>query len=193
MFLFSKTLTAGILLAGASGFSAYLIPYGLGNFSLFSGVSSSDNKDSEKFLKEEGEKLKTLNLLWEEFTKAIKNSVDLKDLKNKGLEEFLNSITSEESKLKENYKKHSDVMGNLSEVSSWLKDQRERKLKVLSVLESLSSERKLLKQFNEFFEKWEGVFESIEDAINEGNRNNPAGGAATNNEKLRPEAKQKKH
>ncbi|ADX98174.1 hypothetical protein [Mycoplasma suis] len=173
MFTFSKVITLGVILAGTSGLSAYLIPYSLAQNSIFStdNISLKDGS-SEKFIKEEEEKLEILKPLLEKLSKAIKDSESIKDIKNQGIEEALKTISQTESKLSEVFENHSGVIKNLSRISSLISDQRNRKMKVLAELENISSGIKLLKKFNEFFENWEKLFSSILEAIDSGDKNN---------------------
>ncbi|CBZ40692.1 hypothetical protein, contains Powdery mildew resistance (RPW8) domain [Mycoplasma suis KI3806] len=174
MFTFSKVITLGVLLAGTTGLSAYLIPFGMGNTSaqntLFSNSNSlAENKNSKEFKEEEDQKLKILKPLLEKLEEAVKNSETFRDLKNQEMKDLFERISSTEEKLSKLYEKNLEVMKKLAKTIEDIFKQGQNKLKIQSNVEKAKSLRSLLEKISEFIQNREKLLTQVVEEINKNN------------------------
>ncbi|CBZ40693.1 hypothetical protein MSUIS_06000 [Mycoplasma suis KI3806] len=171
MFLFSKSITLGTLLAGGSGLSAYLIPYKFGSAAaqnpLFSLLNSSvGGANSKEFIENEKEKLKTLDPLLAELNKAVKNSEEFKNLQNDSMKKSFESILEAENKLSELYKKNKEIMDKLSKSLEETIKQYGNKNKVQANILGAKYYKKLFSKLDEFFRSKENALQAVISEIN---------------------------
>ncbi|ADX98160.1 hypothetical protein [Mycoplasma suis] len=133
----------------------------------------------------------------EDWSKIIKNSEEFKKLKYEKLEKFLKSILDLENKLKDFYKKHSEIIKELSKVSEEDSKQKEEKMNILVKIQELSSQKKIWEELNEkLFKKGKEALEAVINAIEKGDKEqrssseNNSGGGEINSQK---EKKLRKH
>ncbi|ADX98178.1 hypothetical protein [Mycoplasma suis] len=173
MFTFSKVITLGVLLAGTTGLSTYLIPYSLGEKAkdfLFSSQSDSNVSENIKdFSEKEKKMLETLNPLLEELEKAVKNSINLKDIKDGKMKEFFQKILETENKLIDFHNKNLKIIQKLSSTLKEISNQNENKLKIQSNLKTINYLKNLLNQLDKFIKAQEKLLSSV---VKEIDRNN---------------------
>ncbi|WP_043913304.1 hypothetical protein [Mycoplasma suis] len=204
MFTFSKVITLGVLLAGTTGLSAYLIPYSLGEKAkdfLFSIPSDSNvSENIKEFSSEEQRMLETLKPLLEELESAVKNSTILKEIKNGNMESFFKKILEIENNLVALYKRNLEIIKKLFATLEESIRQSENKLKIQSNIEKSSYSKKLLNQLEKFINSREQSLSKIVQEIDKNQKaSNSSGGAQIKqinkleNQALRQEKKPKKH
>ncbi|CBZ40701.1 hypothetical protein MSUIS_06080 [Mycoplasma suis KI3806] len=199
MFTFSKVISLGVVLVGGSGLSAYLIPYYLSgsknsvNETLFKS-SNSSSENWANFSKEEKEILAQLKILFSELSKTLKKSIELRDLINQSMQDFMKSITSTDSLLSSLYQKSKDLIENIEKLLGEAKQQSNRKMEIEANLRRNEYSRNLMKKIGESINSLYGNLEPIVKLIEEKDKENQtsnttssAGGA------LALRRKQRKH
>ncbi|ADX98167.1 hypothetical protein [Mycoplasma suis] len=166
MFTFSKVITLGVLLAGTSGLSAYLIPYEMGSTAaqdtLFSNSNPfAENKNSKEFKEEEDQKLKILKPLLEKLEEAVKNSETFRDLKNQEMIKLFQSISQSENKLTQLYEESSSILQKLSENLKRITDINENRMKFQSFLSKSIYWRNLLNEIDKFLKARKNLLDSV--------------------------------
>ncbi|ADX98181.1 hypothetical protein [Mycoplasma suis] len=159
MFTFSKVITLGVLLAGGSGLSAYLIPFYLKDSENTAGKTFFEDRnlphpfdDLGEFSKEEEQKLKDLNPLYEKFAEIVKKSIQLRDLKYKSMKELMEKIFNSDTKLSSLYKESQTIMSRVEGLYEEIKKQTKNKLDNESKLKESEYYGKLLSQLKELID-----------------------------------------